>query len=203
MGLKKFEIFGKKVKYAPTVSKYKIYIIDEVHMLSTGAFNALLKTLEEPPKHVIFILATTEPHKLPLTIISRVQRFDFKRITTQDITERMAYILNEEKIAFDEKALTIIARAAEGGMRDALSLLDQVISYGSEEVTVTDALEITGSVSQNLLTELVNSIMESDAEAAIQKLAELLAEGKDPVRLVEDLLVFFPRHTALSKSAAT
>ncbi|EUJ27188.1 DNA polymerase III subunits gamma and tau [Listeria floridensis FSL S10-1187] len=172
-------------------------------MLSTGAFNALLKTLEEPPKHVIFILATTEPHKLPLTIISRVQRFDFKRITTQDITERMAYILNEEKIAFDEKALTIIARAAEGGMRDALSLLDQVISYGSEEVTVTDALEITGSVSQNLLTELVNSIMESDAEAAIQKLAELLAEGKDPVRLVEDLLVFFPRHTALSKSAAT
>ncbi|MHC5252771.1 DNA polymerase III subunit gamma/tau [Listeria kieliensis] len=190
-GVEEIRDIREKVKYAPTVSKYKIYIIDEVHMLSTGAFNALLKTLEEPPKHVIFILATTEPHKLPLTIISRVQRFDFKRITTQDITERMAYILNEEKIPFDEKALAIIARAAEGGMRDALSLLDQVISYGSEEVSVTDALEITGSVSQNLLTELVKSIMECDAEQAIQNLSALLAEGKDPVRLVEDLLVFF------------
>lgn len=118
------------------MAKYKVYIIDEVHMLSTGAFNALLKTLEEPPKHVIFILATTEPHKLPLTIISRVQRFDFKRITTQDIIGRLKFILEEEKIPYDEKALMIVARAAEGGMRDALSLLDQVISYGSEEVTV-------------------------------------------------------------------
>ncbi len=190
-GVEEIRDIREKVKYAPTVSKYKVYIIDEVHMLSTGAFNALLKTLEEPPKHVIFILATTEPHKLPLTIISRVQRFDFKRITTQDIIQRMAFILKEEKIAFDEKALMIIARAAEGGMRDALSLLDQVISYGSEEVSVSDALEITGSVAHNLLTDLVVAILNQDASLAMERLSALLKEGKDPVRLVEDLLVFF------------
>ncbi|EGR8612163.1 DNA polymerase III subunit gamma/tau, partial [Listeria monocytogenes] len=143
------------------------------------------------PKHVIFILATTEPHKLPLTIISRVQRFDFKRITTQDIIGRLKFILEEEKIPYEEKALMIVARAAEGGMRDALSLLDQVISYGSEEVTVDDALEITGSVAQNLLTKLVSAAFDGDAAEAISTLTALLAEGKDPVRLVEDLLVFF------------
>ncbi|WP_271000648.1 DNA polymerase III subunit gamma/tau [Listeria seeligeri] len=190
-GVEEIRDIREKVKYAPTVAKYKVYIIDEVHMLSTGAFNALLKTLEEPPKHVIFILATTEPHKLPLTIISRVQRFDFKRITTQDIIGRLEFILKEEKIPFDEKALMIVARAAEGGMRDALSLLDQVISYGSEEVTVEDALEITGSVAQGLLTKLVSAAFDGDAAEAISTLTALLAEGKDPVRLVEDLLVFF------------
>ncbi|MBK2003708.1 DNA polymerase III subunit gamma/tau [Listeria ivanovii subsp. londoniensis] len=190
-GVEEIRDIREKVKYAPTVAKYKVYIIDEVHMLSTGAFNALLKTLEEPPKHVIFILATTEPHKLPLTIISRVQRFDFKRITTQDIIGRLEFILKEEKIPYDEKALMIVARAAEGGMRDALSLLDQVISYGSEEVTVEDALEITGSVAQGLLTKLVSAAFDGDAAEAISTLTALLAEGKDPVRLVEDLLVFF------------
>ncbi|MBC1336438.1 DNA polymerase III subunit gamma/tau [Listeria booriae] len=190
-GVEEIRDIREKVKYAPTVAKYKVYIIDEVHMLSTGAFNALLKTLEEPPKHVIFILATTEPHKLPLTIISRVQRFDFKRITTQDIIGRLAFILDEEKIAYDEKALDIVARAAEGGMRDALSLLDQVISYGTQGVTVADALEITGSVAQGMLTELVQAVIDSDAKQALEKLSGLLAEGKDPVRLVEDLLVFF------------
>lgn len=189
-GVEEIRDIREKVKYAPTVAKYKVYIIDEVHMLSTGAFNALLKTLEEPPKHVIFILATTEPHKLPLTIISRVQRFDFKRITTQDIIGRLEFILKEEKIPYDEKALMIVARAAEGGMRDALSLLDQVISYGSEEVTVEDALEITGSVAQGLLTKLVSAAFDGDAAEAISTLTALLAEGKDPVRLVEDLLVF-------------
>ncbi|MBA3926952.1 DNA polymerase III subunit gamma/tau [Listeria rustica] len=190
-GVEEIRDIREKVKYAPTIAKYKVYIIDEVHMLSTGAFNALLKTLEEPPKHVIFILATTEPHKLPLTIISRVQRFDFKRITTQDIIGRLAFILEEEKIAYDAKALDIVARAAEGGMRDALSLLDQVISYGTQEVTVADALEITGSVAQGMLTELVQAVINSDAKMALEKLSGLLAEGKDPVRLVEDLLVFF------------
>ncbi|MBF2668138.1 DNA polymerase III subunit gamma/tau [Listeria seeligeri] len=190
-GVEEIRDIREKVKYAPTVAKYKVYIIDEVHMLSTGAFNALLKTLEEPPKHVIFILATTEPHKLPLTIISRVQRFDFKRITTQDIIGRLEFILKEEKIPYDEKALMIVARAAEGGMRDALSLLDQVISYGSEEVTVEDALEITGSVAQGLLTKLVSAAFDGDVAEAISTLTALLAEGKDSVRLVEDLLVFF------------
>ncbi|MBC6308530.1 DNA polymerase III subunit gamma/tau [Listeria sp. FSL L7-1582] len=190
-GVEEIRDIREKVKYAPTIAKYKVYIIDEVHMLSAGAFNALLKTLEEPPKHVIFILATTEPHKLPLTIISRVQRFDFKRITTQDIIGRLAFILEEEKIAYDAKALDIVARAAEGGMRDALSLLDQVISYGTQEVTVADALEITGSVAQGMLTELVQAVINSDAKMALEKLSGLLAEGKEPVRLVEDLLVFF------------
>lgn len=190
-GVEEIRDIREKVKYAPTNSTYKVYIIDEVHMLSTGAFNALLKTLEEPPKHVIFILATTEPHKLPLTIISRVQRFDFKRITTQDITNHMATILQSESIAYDEKALQIIGRAADGGLRDALSLLDQVISFGSEDVNVADALEITGSVAQNLLSDLVGAILAKDPKQAIMTLSELLAEGKDPVRLVEDLLVFF------------
>ncbi|MBT8993730.1 DNA polymerase III subunit gamma/tau, partial [Lactobacillus delbrueckii subsp. bulgaricus] len=119
-----------KAKYAPTQADYKVYIIDEVHMLSTGAFNALLKTLEEPPANVIFILATTEPHKIPLTIISRTQRFDFRRITAKDSYDRMVYILNEKDVTYDEKALRVIAAAAEGGMRDALSILDQVISFG-------------------------------------------------------------------------
>lgn len=190
-GVEEIRDIREKVKYAPTNSKYKVYIIDEVHMLSTGAFNALLKTLEEPPKHVIFILATTEPHKLPLTIISRVQRFDFKRITTQDITAHMASILDSESIQYEDKALQIIGRAAEGGLRDALSLLDQVISFGSEAVGVEDALEITGSVAQNLLTDLVEAVMDKDPKQAISTLSSLLAEGKDPVRLVEDLLVFF------------
>ncbi|WP_163651779.1 DNA polymerase III subunit gamma/tau [Listeria sp. PSOL-1] len=190
-GVEEIRDIREKVKYAPTIAKYKVYIIDEVHMLSTGAFNALLKTLEEPPKHVIFILATTEPHKLPLTIISRVQRFDFKRITTQDIVERMCYILEEENIVYDKKALMIVAQAAEGGMRDALSLLDQVISYGSEEVTVADALEITGSVAQSLLVELVSGIMRQDAAGTLTTLSKLFVEGKDPARLIEDLLVFF------------
>ena len=141
-----------KVKYAPSSVKYKVYIIDEVHMLSTGAFNALLKTLEEPPAHVIFILATTEPHKIPLTIISRCQRFDFKRITPQDIVGRMERILRESGVEYEVQALSVIARAAEGGMRDALSLLDQAISFGSDRVTMEDALTVTGAVSQSFLT---------------------------------------------------
>lgn len=123
-GVEQIRDIRDKVKYAPTQADYKVYIIDEVHMLSTGAFNALLKTLEEPPTNVIFILATTEPHKIPLTIISRVQRFDFRRISAKDAFERMKYILDQKKVAYQEDALWVIANAAEGGMRDALSILD-------------------------------------------------------------------------------
>ncbi len=181
-----------KVKYVPNAVPYKVYIIDEVHMLSTGAFNALLKTLEEPPKHVIFILATTEPHKIPLTIISRCQRFDFKRIGPEDIVERMNTILSNTGNVCDEAALQIIARAAEGGMRDALSLLDQAISFSTDDrVTVEDALTVTGSVSQIFMSDLVQMINQKNVSKVLELLKELLSLGKDPVRLIEDLILYF------------
>lgn len=180
-----------KVKYAPGSVRFKVYIIDEVHMLSTGAFNALLKTLEEPPAHVIFILATTEPHKIPLTIISRCQRFDFKRITAHAITGRMTLILKETGTKFEEIALPIIARAAEGGMRDALSLLDQAVSYSRGHLTEEDALTVTGTVGQEMLQAIVSAIFDQNAAGAVQSLNKLLMEGKDPARFTEDLILYF------------
>jgi DNA polymerase III subunit gamma/tau len=199
-GVEEIRDIRDKVKYAPNVVKYKVYIVDEVHMLSIGAFNALLKTLEEPPKHVIFILATTEPHKIPLTIISRCQRFDFKRITPQDIVRRMNLIVEETKVQCDEKALHIIARAAEGGMRDALSLLDQAISFSEDGVTIEDALTVTGSVSQNLLNQLANSLVEKDVASSLETVSELLSQGKDPVRFIEDFILYY-RDMLLYKAA--
>jgi DNA polymerase III subunit gamma/tau len=189
-----------KVKFAPTAVKYKVYIIDEVHMLSISAFNALLKTLEEPPKHVIFILATTEPHKIPLTIISRCQRFDFRRITAQSIVNRMKLIVEETGVSCDERALQMIARAAEGGMRDALSLLDQAISFSQERVTLEDALTVTGSVSQGFLNKLANAFQEKDVATGLEVLEELLFHGKDPTRFIEDLILFY-RDMLLFKTA--
>lgn len=189
-----------KVKYAPSAVKYKVYIIDEVHMLSIGAFNALLKTLEEPPRHVIFILATTEPHKIPLTILSRCQRFDFKRITARDITGRMKHIVQETGVECEDEALQIVARAAEGGMRDALSLLDQAISFSEERVTVEDVLTVTGAVSQIFLLKLAKAIHLHDVVSGLESLEELLFQGKDPVRFVEDLILFY-RDMLLYKSA--
>ena len=190
-GVEEIRDIREKVKYAPNVSSFKVYIIDEVHMLSIGAFNALLKTLEEPPKHVIFILATTEPHKIPLTIISRCQRYDFKRIPHQAIAARMKYIIDEYGINYEEEALQMIARASEGGMRDALSLLDQTISFGQDGITVNDALVITGSVSQNILNDIAKAILEKNPQVALESLHTLLAEGKDPVRIVEDFIQFY------------
>ncbi|MFD1738821.1 DNA polymerase III subunit gamma/tau [Bacillus salitolerans] len=180
-----------KVKFAPSTVKYKVYIIDEVHMLSIGAFNALLKTLEEPPRHVLFILATTEPHKIPLTIISRCQRFDFKRITAQSIVSRMKTIINEQNVSVQEEALYAIARAADGGMRDALSILDQAIALSDDVVTLENVLLITGAVSQQFLMELVSSIQEQEAPRALQALDELMNQGKDPKRFIEDLIYFY------------
>ncbi len=180
-----------KVKYAPSAVRYKVYIIDEVHMLSIGAFNALLKTLEEPPRHVIFILATTEPHKIPLTIISRCQRFDFRRITTQAIVGRMKTIISEQNVTVDDQALYVIARAAEGGMRDALSLLDQAISFSDEEVKLEDVLTITGAVSQSLLTNVVKATHERDVRTALKTLDEMMDLGKDPMRFIEDLIFYY------------
>lgn len=190
-GVEEIRDIRDKVKYAPSMSKYKVYIIDEVHMLSIGAFNALLKTLEEPPKHVIFILATTEPHKIPLTIISRCQRFDFKRIPPQAIAERLRHIIQEYGYDYDDEALQMIARASEGGMRDALSLLDQTISFSQDRITINDALVITGSVSQQILHKISASILNKDAQSVLSFLHTLLAEGKDPVRIVEDMIQYF------------
>lgn len=199
-GVEEIRDIRDKVKYAPNVVKYKVYIVDEVHMLSIGAFNALLKTLEEPPQHVIFILATTEPHKIPLTIISRCQRFDFKRITPQDIVRRMKLIVEETNVQCDDKALHIIARAAEGGMRDALSLLDQAISFSEDGVTTEDALTVTGSVSQSLLNQLATSLIEKNVASALETVGELLSQGKDPVRFIEDFILYY-RDMLLYKAA--
>ena len=189
-----------KVKFAPTAVNYKVYIIDEVHMLSISAFNALLKTLEEPPKHVIFILATTEPHKIPLTIISRCQRFDFRRITAGSIVNRMKLIVEETGVNCDERALQMIARAAEGGMRDALSLLDQAISYSQDQVTIEDALTVTGSVSQGFLNKLAHAFQEKNVAEGLGALEDLLFHGKDPTRFIEDLILFY-RDMLLYKTA--
>ncbi|HEL2413196.1 TPA: DNA polymerase III subunit gamma/tau [Streptococcus suis] len=178
-----------KSTYAPSLATYKVYIIDEVHMLSTGAFNALLKTLEEPTENVVFILATTELHKIPATILSRVQRFEFKSIKVTDIQEHLAAILTKEGLIFDEQALTIIARRAEGGMRDALSILDQALSLSQDQqVTLEIAEEITGSISLRALDDYVASLRQGDSVTALQHLQILFDQGKSMSRFATDLL---------------
>lgn len=189
-----------KVKFAPTSVRYKVYIIDEVHMLSIGAFNALLKTLEEPPKHVIFILATTEPHKIPLTIISRCQRFDFRRIPLPSIVARLRQVIEQQGIKASDEALFAIARAADGGMRDALSLLDQAISFSDGELLLEDVLAMTGSVSSAALASLVRAIYEKDTATSLQLLEKMMDQGKDPNRLIEDLILYY-RDLLLYKTA--
>ncbi|MDQ0485122.1 DNA polymerase III subunit gamma/tau [Guptibacillus hwajinpoensis] len=180
-----------KVKYAPSSVSYKVYIIDEVHMLSTGAFNALLKTLEEPPKHVVFILATTEPHKIPLTIISRCQRFDMRRITAQDIVGRLETIIQAQDIQVEEDALFQVARAADGGMRDALSILDQAISYSEANVVLDDVLAVTGSVSQKMISKIAMAFYNKDVAEALNAVEELMDHGKDAARFIEDLIYYY------------
>ncbi|WP_114353950.1 DNA polymerase III subunit gamma/tau [Saliterribacillus persicus] len=189
-GVEQIRDIRDKVKYAPSSVKYKVYIIDEVHMLSIGAFNALLKTLEEPPKHVVFILATTEPHKIPLTIISRCQRFDFKRISQLSMVNRMQTILNQEEIEVSPEALGVVALAAEGGMRDALSLLDQAISYSEERVEVEDVLAVTGSVSQKELAEIIDVMYQQNVQQGLLQVDQLIQDGKDPSRFVYDLIYY-------------
>lgn len=177
-----------KVKYAPTEVRYKVYIIDEVHMLTTEAFNALLKTLEEPPQHVIFILATTEPHKLPPTIISRCQRFTFRRISFEQIVKRIKYICQSMKIPFDEEALPAIARAADGGMRDALSLLDQVLAFSSQSLRIQDVQAVTGSVSRELILDILLDLADQDASSALEKLDQCIVNGIEPENLIQDFI---------------
>ncbi|WDF83339.1 DNA polymerase III subunit gamma/tau [Lacticaseibacillus pabuli] len=179
-----------KAKYAPAEARVKVYIIDEVHMLSTGAFNALLKTLEEPPAHVVFILATTEPNKIPATIISRTQRFDFRRITSSDIEGHLKEILDDKGITYEDKALAVIARAADGGMRDSLSILDQVLSFGSDHVTEENARAVTGSVTTAELGQFLGAVHEGDAAAAMGIIDDVLSSGRDSARLLEDLISY-------------
>ncbi|MBI9010284.1 MAG: DNA polymerase III subunit gamma/tau [Tenericutes bacterium] len=188
-----------KVKYLPGYVKYKVYIIDEVHMLSTGAFNALLKTLEEPPAHVIFILCTTEPQKIPLTIHSRCQRFDFKSITTKDIIGKLEEIIQIENIVIDIDAIHQIAVFAEGGLRDAISLLDQVRAYSPERITEDDVNQISGAVSISMQIELANALIEGNSTKAIELLNSLITEGKEVRKIAFNLIEFF-RDVLMSKN---
>ena len=180
-----------KSTYAPSIAQYKVYIIDEVHMLSTGAFNALLKTLEEPTPNVVFILATTELHKIPATILSRVQRFEFKSIKTQDIRDHIFQILEKEGIDYETEAVEIIARRAEGGMRDALSILDQALSL-TQEATLTTAVseEITGTISLSALDHYVAALAQKDVPGALKNLDLIFENGKSMARFVVDLLQY-------------
>ena len=181
----------ESVKYTPSKAKYKVYIIDEVHMLSQGAFNALLKTLEEPPSYVIFILATTEPHKIPATILSRCQRFDFKRVSSKDIASRMSYICKKENIEAEEKALSLIARNSQGALRDALSILDQCISFGNEKIEYNDVIELLGTVNIDELFELSQSIIDENTKKSLEILNEFIIWGKDIRNLINDLIDHF------------
>ena len=199
-GVDEIRELKNKIKLMPVMCKYKVYIIDEVHMLSTGAFNALLKTLEEPPEHVIFILATTEPQKLPITIISRCQRFDFKKINVLDISKRLKYISQREGIDIDDEAIEEIAKLSEGAMRDAIGLLDQISSFADSKITVEDIYTIRGSVSNRVLIELIEKYIDNDASSILSIVDDIYLSGKDFYRLSEDILVFY-RNMLISKVA--
>ena len=181
----------ESVKYTPSKAKYKVYIIDEVHMLSQGAFNALLKTLEEPPSYVIFILATTEPHKIPATILSRCQRFDFKRVSSKDIASRMAYICKKENIEAEEKALSLIARNSQGALRDALSILDQAIAMGDGSVNYDSVVGMLGLVTNEYLFDITSAIIERNIQKAMNIIEEVVYAGKDINLFIKDLTGHF------------
>ncbi len=181
----------ENVKYPPSKGKYKVYIIDEVHMLSQGAFNALLKTLEEPPSYIIFILATTEPHKLPATILSRCQKFNFKRVKVDDMVERMKKICEDMHVKVEEKALHLIGRNAEGALRDALSILDQCISYSEEEILYEDVVSLLGTVNIEFLFDISKHIIEQNTKNTLELLNELIIWGKDVKHFTNDLIDHF------------
>ena len=190
-----------EVAYAPTEGRYKVYIIDEVHMLSIGAFNALLKTLEEPPAYVIFILATTEAHKIPVTILSRCQRYDFHRISIDTISERLQELLEQEQAQAEEKAVRYIAKAADGAMRDALSLLDQCMAfYMGEKLTYDHVLEVLGAVDTERFSGIFRAVTASQITAVMQQIAELVAEGRDLSQFVGDF-TWYLRNLLLLQSS--
>ena len=180
-----------KVKYLPSEGQYKVYIIDEVHMLSTGAFNALLKTLEEPPTHVIFILATTEPHKIPATILSRCQRFDFRGVSNKEIVDRVKEICAKENVKITDEAINLVAECAEGGMRDALSLLDEAISFAGNSVEAKDVYQVSGSVDLDNLLQLANVLVEKDSAKTLDSLETIIDLGKEIPKICTDLIAFY------------
>ncbi len=180
-----------KVKYAPTEVRLKVYIIDEVHMLTTEAFNALLKTLEEPPAHVMFILATTEPNKLPPTIISRCQRYDFKRVDLTEQVNRLSYVCEQEGIHADAEALQYIARLSDGGMRDALSLLDQVVSFCGTSIGYEQVVAVTGGIPADEFARFADILADQDAAAALQAIDEMMQNGRSPDKCMDNLIYFF------------
>src|SRR6516165_8677401 len=190
-GVEQVRELRETCKYAPASSRFKIYIIDEVHMLSTAAFNALLKTLEEPPQHVKFMFATTDPEKVLPTILSRCQRFDLRRIPAALIVKQLAQIAKQEKVKIDEPALHAIARGADGGMRDAESTLDQLISFCGDKIEESDVLSVFGLTAQSQILELSRALLAGQAEAALRELNDLAKQGKDLGRLVSDLLNHF------------
>ena len=175
------------IKFLPTEGKYKVYIIDEVHMLTTAAFNALLKTLEEPPAHVIFILATTEIHKIPATILSRCQRFEFKNLSQEQLIDRLKYIAKEENLVIEEAAIEKIATLAKGGLRDAISILDQVSNY-AEEITLNHILEVTSSISEDDIIEFYRGLLQGDVTKSLLKYNEFVSQAKDTKLLLNDLI---------------
>ena len=187
-GVDEIRDIRERVKYSPSLSPYKVYIIDEVHMLSTGAFNALLKTLEEPPSHVIFILATTEIHKVPDTILSRTQRFDLKQIPSSDMSTHLRKILGELNIDFENEVPELVAKIAAGGMRDALSMLDQAIAYTTDIVKLSDIHDLSGSVNIDSLVKIFEHVIASDFVQIVESARTLLAQGKLPARIVDGLL---------------
>ena len=191
----------EEVRYSPTQGKYKVYIIDEVHMLSAGAFNALLKTIEEPPSYVIFILATTEVHKIPITILSRCQRYDFKRISIDIITDRLMDLMKEEAIEVEEKAVRFVARAADGSMRDALSLLDQCISfYLGEKLTYENVLEVLGAVDTQIFARLLHNIIEQRVDGCIKLLDDIENHGRELGQFTIDF-IWYLRNLLLMKTS--
>ena len=175
------------IKFLPTEGKYKVYIVDEVHMLTTAAFNALLKTLEEPPAHVIFILATTEIHKIPATILSRCQRFEFKNLSQEQLIDRLRYIAKEENLVIEDEAIEKIATLAKGGLRDAISILDQVSNY-SEQITLDHILEVTSSISEDDILEFYKGLLQGDVTKSLLKYNEFIAQAKDTKLLLNDLI---------------
>lgn len=188
-GVDNIREINEEVKYTPAVGKYKVYIVDEVHMLSTGAFNALLKTLEEPPAHVIFILATTDPQKIPVTILSRCQRFDFKRLLAREIQERLKSYMKQEHIDIEDKALSYIARLADGGMRDALSILEQSISfYFGETITLDKVLYLVGAVDSSILFNMIEAIAAQDTKGTLELCEEVNTLGRSIRQFASDLL---------------
>ncbi len=199
-GVDEIRELKSKINLVPSMCKYKVYIIDEVHMLSTGAFNALLKTLEEPPTHAIFILATTEPQKVPSTILSRCQRYDFKKILPEEIKKRVNYIAECEKIIIEESAIDEISKLCDGSMRDAIGILEQASSYTNKKIKIKDVYDVTGTISNERIADLIKYISGKDIEKIMDFVEEIKSEGKDFSKLAEDLMLFL-RNVLLQKKA--